>query len=242
MITKFITRPILIAAMSIAPYALFAQTNPYKIEVGDFSELKVSDNINVEYRCSTDSAGWAYFDTDPQTVNMIMFTNKNNKLNIQVDADGKQLTGLPVIRVYSLTLQKAENSGDSLLSVLRTLPVRDFSATVVGNGSIYVSDIKTHVAKIAVRTGNGHVVVNGTTRQANLQNVGTGKVEASGLQAQEVKCNILGTGPIDCNASVSLTVTGAGSGKVYYGGSPSKISNRSIGVKAISVDSDQVID
>ena len=207
-----------------------AQNGLYKLDVGDFSELKVTDGINVVYNCSTDSAGWAYFECDPKTAQMLMFSNKKNSLN------------LPTVYVYSMTLQKVENSGDSLVRVARTLPVREFKGSVIGNGSLVVENIKTHNADFAIKTGSGHLVAGGSTRKANLKNVGTGKLEASGLQAEEVKCNILGTGPVDCNASITLTVTGAGSGKVYYGGSPSKITNRSIGVKAISVDYNQVID
>lgn len=95
---------------------------------------------------------------------------------------------------------------------------------------------------MAIRTGNGHLVVTGTTRDANLKNVGTGTLEASGLKSENTKCHVLGTGPIDCNASVTLSINGAGSGKVYYGGSPSKITNRSLGIKAISVDNKQEIE
>lgn len=219
-----------------------AQKGLYKLDVGDFSELKVTDGINVVYNCSTDSAGWAYFECDPTTAQMLMFSNKKNSLNIQIATDGAKVENLPTIYVYSMTLQKVENSGDSLVRVAKTLPVREFKASVVGNGSLVVEDVKAHNGEFAIKTGNGHLVVNGSARKANLKNVGTGKLEASGLQAEEVKCNILGTGPIDCNSSITLTVTGAGSGKVYYGGSPSKITNRSIGVKAISVDSNQVID
>ena len=225
-----------------AVYAANAQKGLYKLDVGDFSELKVTDGINVVYNCSTDSAGWAYFECDPKTAQMLMFSNKKNRLNIQVATDGAKVDELPTVYVYSMTLQKVENSGDSLVRVVNTLPVRDLKATVIGNGSMIVENIKTHNGDFAIKTGNGHLVANGSARKASLKNVGTGKLEASGLQAEEVKCNILGTGPIDCNASVALTVTGAGSGKVYYGGTPSKITNRSIGVKAVSVDSNQVID
>ena len=41
-----------------------AQNGLYKLDVGDFSELKVTDGINVVYNCSTDSAGWAYFECE----------------------------------------------------------------------------------------------------------------------------------------------------------------------------------
>lgn len=231
-------------AFTIAAFGFTAsaQTKPYRLYVEDFSELKVSDGINVEYYCSTDSAGWAYFECDPTIADMLMFTNNKNKLNIQIASDGEKVSNIPTVRVYSMTLQKVENSGDSLVKIVRTLPVREFSGSIVGNGTLVVSDVKTHKANFAIRTGNGHVVVNGSTREANLRNVGTGKLEASGLQAEVVKCNILGTGPIDCNASVSLSVSGAGSGKVYFGGAPKTITNRSIGIKVISVDTTQVFE
>lgn len=239
---KFSKVFVLIAAICSSVFTLNAQKGLYKLDVGDFSELKVSDGINVEYYCSTDSAGWAFFECDPTTAQMLMFTNKKNNLNIQVATDGAVVKDLPTVKVYSMTLQKVENSGDSLVTIARTVPVREFKGSVVGNGVLVVEDIKTHKANFTLLTGNGHIVANGTTRQANLKNVGKGKLEASGLQAEDVKCNILGPGPIDCNASVALSVSGAGTGKVYYGGTPTKISNHSIGVKVISVDTNQVID
>ncbi|MBP2691121.1 MAG: DUF2807 domain-containing protein [Muribaculaceae bacterium] len=233
---------ILSMAVLAAANSASAQKSLYKLDVGDFSELKVSDAINVEYNCSTDSAGWAYFECDPATAQLLMFTNNKNKLNIQIATSENGLPKeLPTIRVYSMTLQKVENVSDSTLKVGRTLPVRDFKATLVGNGALVITNIQCHNIDASIKTGNGHLVVNGTTRRAGLKNVGTGTLEASGLKAEEVKCSILGTGPIDCNASAALTISGAGSGKVYYGGTPSKITNRSIGVKAYSMDTKQEI-
>lgn len=239
---KYLKTLAVITAFASTAISMSAQKSLYKLDVGDFSEFKVTDGLNVEYNCSTDSAGWAYFECDPATAQTLMFTNKKNTLTIQISTDGEPGKELPIIKIYSMTLQKVENAGDSLVRVGKTLPVREFRGSVVGNGTLVIEDLKTHKADLAIRTGNGHLVVNGSTIEANLRNVGTGKLEASGLNAEQVKCNLLGTGPIDCNASVSLTVTGAGSGKVYYGGSPQKITNRAIGVKAISVDNNQVID
>lgn len=230
-----------IAAAMVSSFPTVAQKAPYKLDVGDFSELKVSDAINVEYYCSTDSAGMAYFECEPEIARMLMFTNKKNSLMVQVASDGVSVSDLPTVRVYSMTLQKIENGGDSTVMVNRLLPVRDFSATLIGNGSLIVKDLRAHKADISIKTGNGHLVATGTTRRANLKNVGTGTLEASGLQSEDTKCHVLGTGVIDCNASASLSVSGAGSGKVYYGGSPEKISNRSLGIKAVSVDNKQEI-
>lgn len=239
---KVLKHLLIVAAAVAACQSSYSQKAPYKLDVGDFSELKVTDGINVEYYSSTDSAGMAYFECEPETAQMLMFTNKKNSLNIQIASDGAVVSDLPTIRVYSMTLQKIENSGDSTVTVCRSLPVRDFTATLIGNGSLLVSGVRAHKADVAIRTGNGHLVVTGTTRDANLKNVGTGTLEASGLKSENTKCHVLGTGPIDCNASVTLSINGAGSGKVYYGGSPSKITNRSLGIKAISVDNKQEIE
>lgn len=221
--------------------AVNAQNAQYKLDVGDFSELKVTDGLNVEYYASTDSAGMAYFECDKTLADKLIFTNNKNSLNIQLASEGEKLVDLPVIKVCSMTLQKVENSGDSTLRVCRTIPVRDFSATIIGNGTLVVNGIQSHKLNGNIKTGNGHLVLNGKTNEANLKNVGTGTIEASGLEAKDCKCNIFGTGNIDCNASAALSVKGAGSGKVYYGGTPSKISNHSIGVKAFSIDSKQEV-
>lgn len=239
---KVLKQLLIIAAAAVACQSAAAQKAPYKLEVGDFSELKVTDGVNVEYYCSTDSAGMAYFECEPNIAQMLMFTNKKNTLNIQIASDGAVINDLPTIRVYSMTLHKAENAGDSTVYVRRTLPVRDFTATIIGNGNLIATDIRAHKVTGAIKTGNGHLVLTGTTREANLRNVGTGALEASGLKAEDTKCHVLGTGTIDCNASIALSVAGAGSGKVYYGGIPKKLSNRSLGIKAISMDTKQEIE
>lgn len=234
-----LTKKLIALAAIACTMTVSAQSAQYKLEVGDFSDLKVTDGINVEYYASTDSAGIAYFECDKSIADMLMFTNSKNTLNIQLASDGQVIKNLPTIKVYSMTLQKVENSGDSTLRVCRTIPVRDFSATIIGNGSLVVMNLQAHKADGNIKTGSGHLVLNGKTRQANLKNVGTGTIEASGLISEDTKCNILGTGNIDCNASASLSIKGAGSGKVFYGGTPSKISNHSIGIKAISIDNKQ---
>ena len=111
MIMKVLKHLLIVAAAVAACQSSYSQKAPYKLDVGDFSELKVTDGINVEYYSSTDSAGMAYFECEPETAQMLMFTNKKNSLNIQIASDGAVVSDLPTIRVYSMTLQKIENSG-----------------------------------------------------------------------------------------------------------------------------------
>jgi len=227
--------PIILCFVS-ASYT-FAEPADYKLEVKDFAKLKVTDNINVEYICSSDSAGWVYFTCDPSISSRLIFSNNKSCLHIQVSSDDEILTGLPTLRVYSSYLTKAENDSDSTLRVLSNAPVPNFKCRVVGNGTIIVNNVDANSVEAAITTGKGHIViVNGKSQKAKLTNVGTGPIEAGALKARNVKVTLFGTGDIDCTATESISIYGAGSGKVYYGGNPEKVSNRSLGVKAFPVN------
>lgn len=227
-------------ALSLSPRAAAAETAEtaqYSLDVKDFKELKVTDNINVVYHASTDSAGWVYFSCPPEIGRHLIFTNKNNRLHIQVATEAVNNPELPVLHVYSRVLTKVENDSDSTLRVDSNVPVEKFSAKVVGNGTIIIRDIEALNVDLSISTGCGHIVVNkGSAVKCKISNVGTGPIEAGGLKCEKIKVMMLGTGPIDCSPVKELSVYGAGSGNVYYSGRPEKISNRSIGVKVQAIE------
>lgn len=226
----------LIALLLAVSPALAAEEASYKLEVKDFTELKVLNSINVEYYCSADSAGWAYFDCEPAIASRLMFGNNKSRLQIEIADPEVPITRVPTIRVYSTLLDKVENSGNSLVRINNDIAVKEFKATLIGNGQLIVKDISANKLNATIAAGNGQLVVSGKTRSAKLKNVGTGTVECADLTAEEVNVWLFGSGPIDCNATTSLTVYGAGSGKVYYGTKPEKISNRSMGVKILDAN------
>lgn len=207
----------------------------YKLEVNDFEQLKVSDGVNVEYHCSEDSAGWAYFSCSPQLAERLLFSNNKSQLVIQVDLQEEVLTGLPTIHVYSRSLNKVENSSDSTIVIASCNPVQQFKARIVGNGTLVVNGLEAGSVDAGINTGKGHLVISGSASRVKLSNVGTGPIEAGGLVSTNVKVVLLGTGDIDCCATESISIYGAGSGKVYYAGNPQKIINRSLGIKAFPV-------
>ncbi|MDE6270661.1 MAG: DUF2807 domain-containing protein, partial [Muribaculaceae bacterium] len=108
---------------------------------------------------------------------------------------------------------------------------------IVGNGTLIADVIFANHVDAGISTGHGHMVLTGRTASAKIVNIGTGPIEAGSLEARDVKCWAVGTGPIDCWATERLAIFGAGSGKIYYKGEPSRIVNRSIGVKPIPVES-----
>lgn len=90
--------------------ALLAQAQSHKVvKVGDFTSLKVSNNINVIYCADDEKAGTAEFDAQQSIANVFIFNNDNKgKLNIQL-ADYNLTKGVPTVTVYSSMLQEVIN-------------------------------------------------------------------------------------------------------------------------------------
>lgn len=205
----------------------------YKLNVQNFCELTVVDGVPVEYYCNPDSAGWAVFSCPPELASQIMFSNNAERLTVRTSADEKPIPGIPVIKVYSASLRKVENSGDSLLRVMGIVPVKEFKARQIGNGCIELNNIDCTSFEGNITAGHGSLKIEGKSEKAKLSNVSTGPIDAKGLHTSNVNCFVLGTGDIECSPSGQLKIYGAGSGKVLYYTTPEKISQRSIGVKAI---------
>lgn len=193
--------------------AAAAQTKNYALKLDDFAELSVTDGINVVYHVMPDSAGYVTFTCDQPMADKLMFTSGKKRLKIQVAFDDSgPIPGLPTVHAYSSAIDKIENAGDSTLVVRLNGPQTKLKLRVVGNGTMIVHDIYANSVDAGISTGHGHLVLNGRAARLKLVNIGTGPIEAGGVDAKEVRCWAVGTGPIDCSPSESLTVLGAGSG------------------------------
>lgn len=230
---KIIAIAAILITGSITAYG--ASPKRYTINVKDFSELRVVESLKVNYVCNEDSAGFATFIAEPEIASVLMFTNNNERLDLQIATDGINYDHLPTITVYSRFLTKVENSGDSLVRVHSLKPVPKFTARLIGNGHLAVHGIDATNVDANLDTGNGTILLKGKTSKASLKAVGTGSIQADELASNEVNCMLLGTGYIGCAPENTLHVKGV-NGKVYYTGAPQNIKNRSWGVKLIPLD------
>lgn len=218
------------AAIS-TPVIQAQDTADYSLQVQNFVDLTVVDGVNVEYKALPDSAGWAVFTCPPEIASQIMFNNNRDHLTIQTAAWEHPVEGMPRVRVYSMTLRSATNSGDSTLVLSVTEPVQTLKIKQVGNGAIEADSVEAENLEASIATGSGTIRVHGKARKAKLHNVGTGKLDASRLEVDEAGVFIFGSGPVDCFVGSKMTVYGVGSGRVRLHTQPNKIVNRSIGVK-----------
>lgn len=209
---------------------LAAMAAEYSLNVQNFSSLTVIDGIAVDYIQRTDSAGWARFVCEPELASKIMFNNNRDKLTVRTASEDSPIVGMPRVTVYSSTLRNIENDGDSLLIVTLNEHVENLSVKQIGNGRIEVRGIDAENVNASVAAGCGTVDIEGTTGKLKLQNIGTGQLDAADMVATEAKCYLFGSGPIHCSPAEKLIVYGAGNGHVILHTSPSKISNRALGV------------
>lgn len=226
----------IVLALSAVTGSFGAELTRYELDVNDFSELKVIEGLNVDYKCVPDSAGKAVFMTTPDLASVLMVSNNKGKLEMQISTDGIDYKNLPVITVYSNFLTRVENSGDSTVRVLSVAPGPQFKAKVIGNGRLVVRNINATQVDANLSTGNGQLVLYGKCQSAKYSLTGTGSIQADDLKAVSVKCRSTGTGTIGCYVTGELTVVGMGSGKVYYAGKPEKITTRSVGLKVLPLN------
>ncbi|MCM1022225.1 MAG: DUF2807 domain-containing protein [Muribaculum sp.] len=213
-----------------------ADVKKYEINVGEFTELKVANSLRVDYRVSEDSCGLVVFNATPDQASAIIASVNNNCLTMRSSTDDVAVATLPAVTVYSRFLQKLENSGDSLVKAVNPAGVPVFKATVIGNGQIAIHGLNANIVSASLSTGNGTILITGTTTQAKYNLVGTGSIQCVDLKATDIRCKLMGTGYIECWPTQKLTVIGASSGKVYYRGNTPEIKNKSIGVKTIKIE------
>ena len=211
----------------------------HEIKLGDFTRLSLIDNINVNYRCNPDSAGLAVFTCTQEVADHLMFNVSDKaRLSIQVDDAFERLGNLPVITVYSTSLEEAENSSDSTLRINGLPALKEFKVRLIDNGKVIVRGVRASRLELQILSGKGKIIADGSCDELALRLVGTGEIQADNVVATTVSCRIMGTGSMGCNVNGGeLKVSGSGTGKVYYKGSPSKVTVRKLGtIKAIPME------
>lgn len=215
---KYLSLPLLI----VLAFTMRAQdVHDYKIEVGQFDKIKVMDNVNVVYRCLSDSTGLVQYRGEKEFADAFIITPRpDGTLRIQVSTEDVGNPDLPTLYVYSDFLTVVENSSDFTVVIENPAPCAEFKAVQIGNGVVDVENVKTNKLLATLNTGNGTVNVSGKTQTANFKMIGTGVISADRLMAKDVQCTIVGSGSIGCYPEVSLSVKGIGSTKIYYKGHP----------------------
>lgn len=222
---KIITS-IFIATVSFC-FATAQNLTRFEADIQDFTELKVSSHINVNYVANADSVGKAVFYTTPERASEISFVNNKKKLNIEFTTKGTKMADAPTVTVYSRYLTLVENHADSLIRLVKVNPGPELKLRIIGSGRIAAPQVDFNEVSASITTGNGTIAVGGRCSVANLTSHSTGTIQADNLKAEVVKCKLVGTGEIGCWPVDELKVSWSlGSGTILYRGEPKKITNK----------------
>lgn len=211
------------------------QVKHFTVQVGDFTKLKVADNIDVDYYANADSAGYVVFDCTSEMANcLILQNNDKGQFTIQVMEDNVK-GQTPKLRVYSKTLAEACVEADSTLTINHLGTVPNLKVTLKDNGHIFVNNVTATAAELKIVTGKGTITATGKVTRLYSSITGTGRVYALDFPADEISVRIGGTGYLYCTSNGGkLKVKGIGSGKVYYKGTPSEVNVKKLGtIKAL---------
>ena len=196
------------------------KAHKYSLNVGRFDKINVVENLNVVFRSHPDSIGMIAFRGDEKVADALLFSNNNGSLKIQIDNPENESLDFPVIYAYSDFLTSATSSSEGIVRIEGNLAVPKFSAKLIGNGSLTVTGINANQVDASLMTGNGTMVLEGSTSKANFRVVGTGLINADALQSETVKCNFMGGGTLGCWPIKTLDTRGIGTTRIYYKGAP----------------------
>ena len=160
---------LLISALMFVITSLMAgaQATRHEVKIGDFKRLAVVDGINVNYRCNPDSAGIAVFTCPQEVADMMMFSvSASGRVTIQFVDGAKLPPQLPVMTIYSSSLEEVENAGDSTLrlSGLPMMPL--FKVRLLDNGKIIARDLKASKLELQLLSGKGKIIASGVMSMA----------------------------------------------------------------------------
>ena len=113
--------------------------------------------------------------------------------------------------------------------------MKAFKVRNIDNGKIIIGDVRASKLELQILSGRGKIIASGSCDELALRLVGTGEIQADRVHAGMATCRIMGTGTIGCWVDGGeLKVSGSGTGKVYYKGTPTKVTVRKLGtIKAI---------
>ena len=201
---------------------LAASQAPITKSLGEFSELKVYDLINVELIQSTENK----IEITGEDTSNVYVVQKNNLLKIKMDFNKPFNGNKTFVKLYYTKIDIIDvNEGAKVVS---TSPFKQYELELKTQEGGYISvvaDLK--LLSIKSVTG-GSIKVKGNTQSQNI-NIRTGGIyEGAKLQAATTKLKMKAGGEVDVNSSDLIEVTIVAGGNLTIHGTPKTVRQKNI--------------
>lgn len=199
-----------------------------EITTSDYESISVAGFFNVTL--VEGKEGKIIVKGEENLLEFIVIENNGTDLKIRTEKGYNLTTSRKhkiEITVPVETIEKVSLAGSGNIVANFTLKSSDFKATLAGSGDIKLTvDSQNVEAKVA---GSGDIELKGKTKNLELTVSGSGDIEAFGLQSENSKATLSGSGNISTNCSEFIEARVAGSGDIEYKGNPKKIDTKVAG-------------
>lgn len=155
---------------------------------------------------------------------------------VSITTDGNLIPYI-VTRVHGKTLDINTKARYSILAnqppVINIVTNNLEGISVIGNGSITASDIKSDdfILKLV---GSGNANLSGQVEDFEIQLLGSGSISANNLISKNVDVRLAGSGNASIYGTNKLNIKVSGNGKVQYHGNPVEIDQKIAGSGEVS--------
>jgi hypothetical protein len=148
-----------------------------------------------------------------------IFTDENDGFLVIKTKDHVSLSTDHTIKVYITTnkIEQIQLAGSgNIIGKNKFTGSKKLTLKIAGSGDMTM-DVNSPeiVAEIA---GSGNISLTGETKDETIKIAGVGDLNADGLKAENVKVKIAGSGNVKVFADLTLDISIAGVGSVYYKG------------------------
>ncbi|MDR3268144.1 MAG: DUF2807 domain-containing protein [Tannerella sp.] len=223
------------------------------IPAGDYTAIRVEGQSGITIRyVQSDAAPEVTVTVDRNIFLMYECTVKNSELIIKPQEEYRQARFVPTqfeVTAHSGALHKVNLAGnhtfvadlsvhgnelklnavgDSHIRLNDSVHVDRLDVTIVGGGTVTTPLLEGKTLGVNI-TGSGDVNPGGRMETASIHITGSGEVHGFGLQVDELKSEIAGSGTIEVYVNNRIDAGFIGSGKVTYRGNPQHIHHHATG-------------
>ena len=185
-------------------------------QVGEFHSIISKGSIDIEIMPS-DSYGLE-IQNDENLLEYMLTEVSDGVLEVKYKKGSYSSDQAKVfITVPTLNEIKSSGSADIFIHGLLRNP-QEINIKTSGSGNI-AGEVDVPLVK-AISSGSGNIELSGRTKTFICEIRGSGDVKCEDLKSENADISVKGSADVKVFASVSLKVSVAGSGNVYYSGNP----------------------
>jgi len=186
-----------------------------KRSTGNFSSIKTSGSIDVEINTGDTYAVSA--EDDDNLLPYIVTEVNNGTLDIHYKENTSVNNDHAKVYITAPTLDKVISSGSADIDIKDVLKSQQkIEINISGSGNIKGA-VDAPAVSVDI-SGSGNVDLKGRTKDFDCNVYGSGDINCSNLQSENVTVKISGSGNAHVFASVHLSASSFGSGDIYYRG------------------------